>query len=224
MIRRINLSGNPNLGVYISTTDSVALVPINLPDIMEETLKEALEVEVFRTSISGSSLAGALSVGNSNGFLVSFHTMDREIEALQNAGIDVEKLPDRFTAVGNLILVNDNGAIASPLLSDKSLEKINKVLEVDVQKTTLAGFNILGSVAAATNKGVLLHPQTTPSEIDLVENVLKVPADVGTVNRGVGLVGACSIANSTGVLVGETTTGPEMARIEEAFGFLEGYL
>ena len=150
--------------------------------------------------------------------------MDKEIEAMQNAGITVEKLPDRFTAVGNIILVNDNGALVSPDLSDKSIEIINKVLEVDAQRATLAGFNILGSVATANNKGALIHPQTKQSELKLVEDVLKVPADVGTVNRGVGLVGACSIANSNGVLVGEITTGPEMARIEEALGFLEGYL
>jgi len=30
------------------------------------------------------------------------------------------------------------------------------------------------------------------------------------------------VANSNGVLVGEETTGPELARIEEALGFLEG--
>lgn len=224
MIRRINLSGNPNLGVYISVTDSVALVPLNIPEPMEKEIKESLEVEVLRTSISGSSLAGALTVGNSNGFLVSRYTMDREVEALQHAGLNVEKMPDRFTAVGNIVLVNDQGALVSPSLSDKSLDMINKVLEVDAQRATLAGFNILGSVASVTNKGALVHPQSTPAEIELVEEVLKVPADVGTVNRGVGLVGACSIANSQGVMVSEGTTGPEMARIEEAFGFLEGYL
>ena len=35
------------------------------------------------------------------------------------------------------------------------------------------------------------------------------------------LVGACGIANSQGVMVGESTTGPEMARIEESLGFLD---
>lgn len=224
MIRRINLSGNPNLGVYISVTDNVALVPLNLPEVMEKNIKEALEIDVLRTSISGSSLAGALAVGNSNGFLVSRHTMDREMEAMQKAGINVEKMPDRHTAVGNIILVNDNGALVSPDISDKSVDIINKVLEVDVHRTTIAKFNIIGSVGIVTNKGALLHPKTTQSELKIVEDVLKVPTDVGTVNRGIGLVGACSAANSNGVLVGEITTGPEMARIEEALGFLEGYL
>ena len=53
---------------------------------------------------------------------------------------------------------------------------------------------------------------------------MKVPADVGTVNRGTRLVGSGSVANSHGVLVGLDTTGPEMARIEESLGFLEVYL
>jgi translation initiation factor 6 len=54
--------------------------------------------------------------------------------------------------------------------------------------------------------------------------LFKIPADVGTVNNGTQLVGACAVANSKGVMVGLNTTGPELARIEEAFGFLEGYL
>ena len=47
---------------------------------------------------------------------------------------------------------------------------------------------------------------------------------MGTVNNGTALVGACAVATSKGVLVSLKTTGPELARIEETFGFLEGYL
>ncbi|MBV1767473.1 MAG: translation initiation factor IF-6 [Methanobacterium sp.] len=205
-------------------TDEVALVPLHISDVVLNTIKEALEIEVLQTSIAGSSLAGALTAGNSQGFLVSPYTMDREINALRNAGIEVEKIPDKYTALGNIMMVNDNGALVSPLLSDKSLELINTFLEVDAQRATIAGFDIVGSVATATNKGALLHPHTSPEELKLVEKILKVPADVGTVNKGVSLVGACSVTNSNGVIVSENTTGPEMARIEEAFGFLEGYL
>ena len=35
MLKRINLTGNPNLGVYISVNDEVAIVPFNLPTEME---------------------------------------------------------------------------------------------------------------------------------------------------------------------------------------------
>ena len=32
MLKRINLTGNPNLGVYITVTNDVAIVPPNLLD------------------------------------------------------------------------------------------------------------------------------------------------------------------------------------------------
>ena len=79
MIRRANLNGNPNLGVAISTTDKIAIVPSNLSEVLENLIADALEVSVIKTPISGSNLAGALAVGNSNGFLVSPYALDSEI-------------------------------------------------------------------------------------------------------------------------------------------------
>jgi translation initiation factor 6 len=69
-----------------------------------------------------------------------------------------------------------------------------------------------------------MHPSASQEDIKFVEETLKAPVDIGTVNNGTPLVGACSVANSKGIIVSLPTTGPELARIEEAFGFLEGYL
>ena len=223
MLRRINLTGNPNLGVYISVTDQVAIVPFNLPEIMEDSIKEALEVDVIRTTISGSNLCGALSCGNSKGLLVSPYTFDKEIDLLEEAGINVAVIPDKYTAVGNIIAVNDNGAIVSPLLSEKSIKIIEEHLDVRVERLEIAGFNIIGSLATVTNKGALIHRESSKSELRFVENVFKVEADIGTVGEGINLVGACSIANSYGAIVPENSTGPEMARVEEALGFLDKF-
>jgi translation initiation factor 6 len=223
MIRRANLNGNPNLGVAISTTDKIAIVPSNLSESLENLIAETLEVSVIKTPISGSNLAGALAVGNSNGFLVSPYALDSEINAIKEFDVEVERISDRFTAVGNIILANDFGAVVNPLLSDESLELISDVLDVEVERGNIAKFKITGSVAVATNKGVLAHPSATEDELAFVEGILKTPADIGTVNKGIKLVGACAVANSNGVIVGLDTTGPELARIEEALGFLEGY-
>ncbi len=224
MIRRVNLAGNPNLGVSIAVTDKLALAPPNLGEKMVGVLEECLQVPVIKTPISGSSLAGALAAGNSRGFLLSKYAFDKEIETIKKSGLEVERIPDRLTAVGNIILANDHGALVNPLLSDESIEVVSETLDVDVVRGSIAKFKINGSVAVATNKGVLVHPSATPEEIKLLEKTMKVPADVGTVNQGTKLVGAGTVANSNGVLVGEKTTGPEMARIEESLGFLEGLL
>ncbi|MGL6299098.1 MAG: translation initiation factor IF-6 [Methanobacteriaceae archaeon] len=223
MLKRMNLTGNPNLGVYITVTDNIAIIPLNLPEVMENALKEALEVETIRTTIAGSNLNGALAVGNSNGLIVSPHALDKEIDIIESFGITVNRLSDKYTAVGNIIAANDNGAIASPLLSIESKKIVEKTLDIEVKSASIGGFNIIGSLICANNKGALLHPQATTDELELAEEVFKVEGNIGTVNHGVKLVGACSVANSKGVIVGEDTTGVEMARIEESLGFLEGF-
>lgn len=224
MIRRVNLAGNPNLGVSLAATDKVALAPPNLGEKMVKVVEECLQVPVIKTPISGSSLAGALAVGNSRGFLVSKYAFDTEMEKIRESGLEVERIPDRLTAVGNIMLANDHGAMVNPLLSDEAIEVVSETLDVEVTRGSIANFKITGSVAVATNKGVLVHPSATPEDLEFLEKTMKVPADVGTVNQGTRLVGAGCVANSQGVLVGEKTTGPEMARIEESLGFLEGLL
>lgn len=224
MLKRINITGNPNLGVYIAVNDDVAIVPHNILESRLEDLKEALDVNIVISSIAGSNLAGALMVGNSNGFVVSPQIFDKELNALKEAGIEnIALLPDKYTAVGNILAANDNGAIVSPKVSDNAINVIEETLDVDVEKSTIAGYDIIGSLVAVTNKGFLIHKDSNPDEITFVENVFGVEGNIGTVNRGIPLVGACSISNSKGVIVGEDTTGPEMARVEESLGFLDSF-
>ena len=133
MLKRINLTGNPNLGVYISVNDEVAIVPFNLPTEMEPIMKEALEVDIIRTSIAGCNLNGVLSTGNSNGFVVSPHTTDREMEILEDAGLNVARLPGKYTAVGNILAVNDFGAMAGPNIKEETIKVIEDTLKVPVE-------------------------------------------------------------------------------------------
>ena len=221
MLKRDNITGNPNIGVYISVNDDVAIVPLNLPDEKQKIIKETLNVEIIKTSIAGSNLIGALSTGNSNGFLVSPYIEDYELEFLKSKGLNIIKLKDKFTAVGNIIAINDTAAIVNPNLSKDSVKTIEDNLDVEVIKSSIGNLNIIGSLMNVTNKGFLLYRDSTPAEINFVEETFKVQGNIGTVGKGITLVGACSIANNTGVIVSENTTGPEMARLEESLGFLD---
>ncbi|MDD3408831.1 MAG: translation initiation factor IF-6, partial [Methanobacteriaceae archaeon] len=181
MLKRIDLTGNPNLGVYISVNEDFAIVPLNLPDDMGDIIKETLDVEVIKSSIAGSNLAGALTAGNSNGFLVSYYTDDREINKLKSLGLNVSRLEDKYTAVGNIIAVNDTAAIVSPFISENSVKTIEDVLNVTVEQTSVGGLDIIGSLMTVTNKGFLLYRDSTPAEINFVEDIFKVQGDIGTV-------------------------------------------
>lgn len=221
MLKRMNLTGSPNLGVYISVNDEVAIVPFNLSTEVEDIIKETLEVDTIKTSIAGCNLNGALAVGNSNGFVVSPYINERELQTLEDAGLNVSLMPGKYTAVGNIIAANDHGAIVGPKVGEKAVKVIEDTLKVPVEISSIADSNIIGSSSLVTNKGFLVHRDASYEELDFVEEVFKVEGNIGTVCKGMPLVGACGIANSQGAIVGESTTGPEMARLEESLGFLD---
>lgn len=221
MLKRMNLTGSPNLGVYISVNDEVAIVPFNLSTEVEDIIKETLEVDTIKTSIAGCNLNGALAVGNSNGFVVSPYINEKELQTLEDAGLNVSLMPGKYTAVGNIIAANDHGAIVGPKVGEKAVKVIEDTLKVPVEISSIADSNIIGSSSLVTNKGFLVHRDASYEELDFVEEVFKVEGNIGTVCKGMPLVGACGIANSQGAIVGESTTSPEMARLEESLGFLD---
>lgn len=221
MLKRVDIVGNPNVGVFTLATDDLAIVPYNLLDEKAEIIKETLEVDVVKSSISGSSLIGSLAVANSNGMVVSPHVLDREVKQFEDLGINVAAVPGQYTALGNIIAANDKGAIVSPFLSEEAINIIENTLDVNVEATSMVGSDIIGSLIQVTNKGFLISSKAVKSEIKFAQEVFGVEGDIGTVGRGIALVGACSIANSNGAIVAKDSTGPEMARVEEALGFLD---
>jgi translation initiation factor 6 len=136
-------------------------------------------------------------------------------------GLNVATIPGQYTAVGNIVAANDNGAIASPFLSPEAIQVLEETLDVDVKTSHIVGSDIIGSLIKVTNKGFLMSKNALASEVNFAREVFGVEGDIGTVGRGIPLVGACILANSKGAIVDKDSTGPEMARVEEALGFLD---
>jgi translation initiation factor 6 len=107
-------------------------------------------------------------------------------------------------------LTNDKGAVVDPRFKEAEIKKISDTLGVEAVATEIAGLPYVGSLAVATNKGVLAHPLLKDEEKKILEGIFKVPVDVGTVNCGVPYVGTGLIANSHSAVAGSMTTGPEM--------------
>ncbi len=221
MIERVNYHGNPNLGVFMRANDKFALAPEGCSDRFSSILKKSLEVEVLKTSISGTSLLGAMVAMNNKGIVLPKNVYKEEVKAFKGLGMNTTVLDDKLTAVGNLLLVNDNGGIIGKNFTRKSKKKIEDALDIEVESSMLADFRTVGAVGVATNKGAVIHPMVNEEDLELVESLLKVYVDVGTINRGVGFVRTGLVANSNGAVMGQQTTGPEIARIEDVFGFLE---
>ncbi|MFZ2497354.1 MAG: translation initiation factor IF-6 [Methanosarcina sp.] len=219
MIRTVDIYDTPMIGVFATCTEDVVLVPpMTKPEICN-ILESSLDVRVVETLVNGSVVVGALSRGNSNGFLFSKGTDAREMQEL--TGVQVEILPDRLNAVGNIVLANDSAALVHPELSDKALETIARTLKVEVYRGTIAGMKNVGMAGVVTKKGLLVHPKVTPSEREILEKIFELPINIGTTNFGTQMLGSGLLANSKSYLAGSDTTGPELGRIEEALGFIE---
>ncbi len=212
---RMSVRGDPNVGAWITASEDHALVPPLLSRDDIETVEETLDVTVIVTTVAGSNLVGTMVAMNSNGALLPRNAEPEEIKALEREGIDVDTLPSKMNAVGNIVLTNDRGAIVHPELDTYAVETVEDVLGVKAEPMDVGGVKIPGSAGVATEKGALVHPAATQDELEKIERVLGVPADVGTVNKGSPFIGSGLVANSDGALVGEETTGPELARIED---------
>jgi translation initiation factor 6 len=220
MIRQIDFYGYPYVGIYAANTEQVVVLPPDLPQETVDTVAETLGTVVVRTLINESTLIGSMMTGNSNGFVVSDLTLDKEASLLQEQG-KVVRLKGKMTAAGNLILANDTAALVHPALTDKNIEAIEKTLQVDVKRGTIGGLKTVGMAGCATNKGILVHPRATEEELTVLEDLFKLPVDIGTVSFGSPLVGSAILATTKGLITGTRTSGPELGRIEDALGFIE---
>lgn len=220
MTGTIDLAGDPNIGVYARVFEDIAIVYPGAPAEFTEALVRDLDVDIVTTTIQGSNIIGSLVAGNSQGLIVSGLADDDELAGLGDYR-DIMLLEGSMNAAGNVILANDYVAAVHPDMSIDIAEEIGSFLGVPVIRLSLGGIKTVGMAGHATNKGILVHPRANDTEIAALERVVDLPIGLGSVNMGTGLVGTGLLANSKGYIAGSATTGFELGRIEEVFGFLE---
>lgn len=209
--------GSNDVGLYCISTKALALVPLGLTKRKIEDFKEVLGVEVCSTNIGGCRLAGALVAANSSGVAVPHIIEDHELLRIKGAtDANVVVMDEKRTALGNLVLVNDKGAVVDPRFSRSTIRTLHDLFGVEVVKGEIFGLPYVGVFAVATNSGILSHPSISSQEKRKLEEVLKVPVSTGTVSGGVPYVRAGMVANDRGAVVGSTTTGPELMAITRA--------
>jgi translation initiation factor 6 len=217
-----SIVGSASIGVYSLANDRFVVIPQMVPLKKAERTAEWLKVKLVHTSISGSVLAGALACANSNGILLPNSVREEELAVIKASFEgNITIMETKKTAYGNLVLANDHGAVVDPRFKEHEIRQISETLGVDAVSGEIAGLPYVGSLAVATNKGVLAHPLLKDEEKELLESIFKVPVDVGTVNCGIPYVGTGLLGNSHAAVAGSMTTGPEMFIIGNALDVVQ---
>ncbi len=221
MIARYDFEGDSNVGAFGIVTDRYVFVSPNMSEDSLDTLERVFNLPLVQSTVATLDAVGLVSVANSNGILIPYTANDEELAALREyPDIHVDWIDNKMTALGNIILANDKGAICHPDFDEEARKKIAEVLDVEVVTGTVARLPTVGSNTVVTNRGAVVHPMATNDEIDQISQLLKVHVEVGTVNRGSPYTSLGVLANLDGMIAGSETTGVELAHISQVLGFV----
>lgn len=220
MERTITFAGDPNIGVFARVLGDIAIIPPESTEEFKTAVRDAFDVTLVETTIQGSTIVGSLVAGNSRGVVVSGLATEEEVNLLAEHR-EVLLLNESMNAAGNVIMTNDTFAAVHEDMPTGLSTAIGEFLGVKVIALNLGGVKTVGMAGVATNKGVIVHPRATERQIALLEEVAQVPVGTGSINMGGGLVGTGLLVNEKGYLAGNATSGFELGRIEDVFGFLE---
>lgn len=222
MAVRAQFENSSDIGVFSKLTNSYCLTALaassNFYSVFEAELQDV--IPVIHCTIAGTRIVGRLTAGNRHGLLVPSTTTDQELQHLRNslpAEVALQRVEERLSALGNVIVCNDYVALVHPDLDRETEEIIADVLKVEVFRQTVASNVLVGSYCALSNQGGLVHPKTSRSEQDELSSLLQVPLVAGTVNRGSDVIGAGLVVNDWCAFAGLDTTATEISVIEATF-------
>jgi translation initiation factor 6 len=159
-------------------------------------------------------MLGIFGRANSNGIVLSNIVYEEEIRALGRPnGVNAAVIESDLNAVGNNIMANDKVAFINPEYSPKAAKEISDVLGVEVFPMKIGYFKTLGATNILTNKGMALNNTVSDEQKERIEEMLGIKTIRTTANTGSLNIGIATLANSSGILVGSSTTGFELARL-----------
>jgi len=221
-IEKLRIYGSPHIGVYVFVNNHIAIIPPGVEEKIKNVISEVLNVDVVESKIAGSILIGVLIAGNDNGLILPRTLRDDEYEFLKKNtakyGLNLYISRSKVTALGNVFLVNNNACIVGKEFEQEELKQVSDVLDVEVYHRNILELPIPGSLAVVNDKGGVIHPDVSDSELEDVSKFLRVGLERATVNSGVPFIKSGLIVNNKGIIVGENTTGPEILRIRRGFG------
>jgi translation initiation factor 6 len=214
-VEMLKVLGTPYIGLLALANDKICFVPHGTDQKAARKIEEILGVKAVNVSIYESPLLAVFARMNNKKIFISETAKPREIETIEKE-IKVEIVKTE-NALGNLVALNDFGAIISKTLPGEVAKQFKKS-GLNTAHMNVAKAEVVGSSIVATNAGFVMNPNSTKEEVKKVQETLTVKGGFSTANFGDTFVGNSVIANTKGFLAGSLTTGHELNRIEEALG------
>ncbi|MCR8462789.1 MAG: hypothetical protein QXH55_01410 [Candidatus Korarchaeota archaeon] len=221
----IDYMGSWNIGAYIVLTNKFCIVGEGFRPQTLDIIRKITKIPLLMQRIYEEDLVGCFVAANSHGVVLPPQTLDVElmnVKRFLGDAVIVEKIELKNTpnnAFGNFILLNDMIAVIHDNLYRRNREAMNKiedVLNVEVVPFKTSLTEALGSFALVNSRALVLSPLFNENEIEELRklfNILPEKTIVSTVNMGSPIVRGGAVANDYALLVGNKTSGVELARM-----------
>jgi translation initiation factor 6 len=215
-IAKGSIGNSSFIGAFCLATDMFSILSRRATDSEEKLIRDTLETRVVRSTVDGSDLVGIYIVANSHGILIPEIARMEEVNYLKEElkGVNVGVIDTDLNALRNNILVNDKVAFINSGYGRKEMSTIEDVLGVEVIKRNMGGFETVGANNIITNRGMVISNSASDDDIAVAKRFFNGVTQT-TANLGSSSIGLCVVANSKGMVVGNETTGFEMARLGE---------
>ncbi len=207
MIYQTKFEGYTYIGLLGVANDKVCILPNFVYSDQGKKILDVLKVrKIIRTTLANSFLIGLFCALNNKTILLPDLVEEKEIKKLENNDIKVVILKESFSALGNLILMNDYGCVISKYLKDKR-EYLEKELEIPVEVSSLP---LPGVYGICNNKGCLML-NVPKEEREKIEDTLNVEVRDSLYLQDYPKIKA--IVNSAGAIISKTCLPQETAEI-----------
>jgi len=222
MAVRARYENSNEIGVYAKLTNTYCMVGVggseNFYSVFEGELSDT--IPVFHASIADAPIVGRLSVANRKGMMLPSTTTDQELQHIRNSlpdGVNLQRVEERLSALGNVIACNDYVALVHPDLDKETEEILADTLGVEVFRQTIADNSLIGTYCSISNQGGLVHPKTSIENQNELSSLLQIPLVAGTINRGSEVIGGGMVVNDWSAFCGLDTTSTELSVVESIF-------
>jgi translation initiation factor 6 len=216
MIKKASYQGNPYIGIFSFCNNKIAISGYSKK--FNKILEEVLKTDVIETTIANGDLNGLYITGNDDILLVpnviEKHEYERLKKQLLNYQIDVYLINERYNALANNIVIGKNIILINPELKHQK-KQLEDIFGLEVITCKIANYKTIGSTIVIKDNGFVISYKASDEELKNIEELVKLKGKRVSVNFGSPFPRLGILNNKNGLVVGELTTGIELANIME---------
>ena len=169
-VAKTKILGSNYIGLFGITNDNLCFLPERVEERAKKIIAETLDVKVETTNLYSSELLSVFAKMNNKYCILPNFADSKEIEKIEKE-IKV-KIIKTEQAIGNLIELNDTGALISKTAQKNILEELKKE-KLRVHQMNIAKTDAIGSAILTTNKAFVVSPNATKEEIEQIKTLCK---------------------------------------------------